>query len=270
MYRSLFVPLLLLLPLLGFAHGDMQHMQEGQQAAANPAALAAGAAFDNQGRLWIASAHDNYIWLRHSDDYGKTLSTPVKVNQQPEPIFVSAEISPKVAVGPDGTIYVTWSVLPKADPPHWWKINVRFARSTDDGKHFSKPVTINDDRGRYTHSYDALAVDHNGRVYIAWLDARNNKAAAAANQSYRGLSVYYTWSDDDGQSFASNHKLADHSCECCRIALSPTPNGQMAAFYRMVYSGQIRDHAFSILRTQGQPKQPERATFSNWHITACP
>jgi hypothetical protein len=228
--------------------------------------LGASAAFDAQGRLWVADAVDGHVRLRHSDDLGKTFNTPVPVNATPEPIYAEGENRPKLAFGPDGEIFVSWS-QPRAKP---WTGFVRFARSLDGGAHFSAPITVHRDRAEIPHRFDALAVDGKGRVVLAWIDKRDQAAAEAAGKPYLGAAVYYAWSDDRGASFVPERKLAAHSCECCRIALSKTPQGEVVAFFRAVYGDNIRDHAYAALRTDGGPTQTERATFSGWHIAGCP
>ncbi|MBP1474142.1 exo-alpha-sialidase [Frateuria sp. MAH-13] len=228
--------------------------------------LGASAAFDAQGRLWVADAADGHVRLRHSDDLGKTFSAPVPVNATPEPIYAEGENRPKLAFGPKGEIYVSWS-QPRAKP---WTGFVRFARSLDGGAHFSAPLTVHHDRAEITHRFDALAVGGKGRVVLAWIDKRDQAAAEAAGKPYLGAAVYYAWSDDRGASFVRERKLAAHSCECCRIALSHTPQGDIAAFFRAVYGDNIRDHAFAVLRTDGGASHAERATFSDWHIAGCP
>lgn len=228
--------------------------------------LGASAAFDAQGRLWVVDAADGHVRLRHSDDLGKTFSTPVPVNTSPEPIYAEGENRPKLAFGPKGEIYVSWS-QPRAKP---WTGFVRFARSLDGGAHFSAPVTVHHDRAEITHRFDALAVDGKGRVVLAWIDKRDQAAAQAAGKPYLGAAVYYTWSDDRGARFVPERKLAEHSCECCRIALAQTPRGDVATFFRAVYGDNIRDHAFAVLRTDGAASHAERATFSHWHIAGCP
>jgi hypothetical protein len=228
--------------------------------------LGASAAFDTQGRLWVVDAADGHVRLRHSDDLGKTFSAPMPVNATPEPIYAEGENRPKLAFGPDGEIYVSWS-QPRAKP---WTGFVRFARSLDGGTHFSIPITVHRDRAEITHRFDALAVDGKGRVVVAWIDKRDQAAAEAAGKPYLGAAVYYAWSGDRGASFVPERKLAAHSCECCRIALSKTPNGEVVAFFRAIYGDNIRDHAYATLRTDGGPAQAERATFSGWHIAGCP
>lgn len=256
--RRLLILLLCLAVAPVFAHEPMAMPKEPP--------LGASAAFDAQGRLWVADAAGGHVRLRHSDDLGKTFSAPVPVNATPEPIYAEGENRPKLAFGPKGEIYVSWS-QPRAKP---WTGFVRFARSLDGGAHFSAPLTVHHDHAEITHRFDALAVDGQGRVMLAWIDKRDQARAEAAGKPYLGAAVYYAWSDDRGASFVPERKLAEHSCECCRIALSRTPQGDIATFFRAVYGDNVRDHAFAVLRTDGGASHAERATFSDWHIAGCP
>jgi hypothetical protein len=258
--RRLLLVLICLLPWAAFAHDGMHmDMPKGPE-------LGASAAFDNHGRLWLVDTADGHVRLRHSDDDGRTLSAPVEVNAKAERIYAEGENRPKIAFGPHDEIYVSWS-QPRAAP---WTGFVRFARSLDHGEHFSTPLTVHHDRAEITHRFDALAVDGRGRIVIAWIDKRDVIAATAKGKPYLGAAVYYSWSDDGGLSFVPERKLVDQSCECCRIALARTPDGEVAAFFRSIYGDNIRDHAWAVLHTDGQPSHAERATFSDWQIAGCP
>jgi hypothetical protein len=258
--RSSILALLCLLPLAVAAH-DMPGMRMSHEPA-----LGASAAFDAHGRLWVVDAADGHVRLRHSEDFGKTLSVPVEVNPVAEPIYDEGENRPKIAFGPKGQLYVSWS-QPRAKP---WTGFVRFARSLDGGQHFSAPITVHHDHAEITHRFDALAVDGHGRIVVAWIDKRDMEAAHARGKPYLGAAVYYAWSDDEGRSFAPERKLADQSCECCRIALARTPQGDIGAFFRAVYGDNIRDHGYAMLRATGATAPPQRATFDQWHIAGCP
>ena len=258
--HTLLLFLITLLPITAPAHDT--HMA----GMTHEHALGAGAAFGPHGRLWVVTVHDGHVWLRHSDDLGKTLSAPTVINEVAERIYDSGENHPKIAFGSKGQIYVTWS-HPLEKP---WTGYVRFARSLDGGRHFSAPVTVNHDLAKITHRFDALAVAGNGDVVVAWIDKRDLEAAKTAGKPYPGAAIYYSWSGDGGRTFAPDHKLMDHSCECCRIALARTPDGKVATFFRGVFGDDIRDHAFAMLPTGGHASHATRATFSGWHIAACP
>jgi hypothetical protein len=253
---------LLLLPFAGFAHAAPM---AGMHIHAEPE-LGASAAFDAHARLWLVTARDGHVLLQHSDDFGQTLSAPVEVNRVAEKIYDEGENRPKVALGPRGQIYVSWSE-PLAKPYTGY---VRFARSLDGGRHFSAPITVNHDLAPITHRFDALAVAGNGDVVVAWIDGRGEVAAKAAGKPYLGKAIWYSWSSDGGKTFVPGRKLMDHSCECCRIALARAPDGDVATFFRGVFGDNIRDHAFAVLRTDGHVDQPERVTFSSWQVAACP
>ncbi|MFK2877198.1 sialidase family protein [Rhodanobacter hydrolyticus] len=258
--RNLITILLCLLSFTAVAH-DMPGM-----AMAGGPALGASASFDAHGRLWVVDAANGHVRLRRSDDLGRTLSLPVDVNAVAEPIYDSGENRPKIAFGPKGELYVSWS-QPRAKP---WTGFVRFARSLDDGAHFSAPLTVHHDTAEITHRFDALAVDGQGRVLLAWIDKRDLEAAKARGEPYLGAAVYYSWSSDEGRTFVPERKVMDNSCECCRIALARTPDGGIAALFRGVFGDNIRDHAYALLPTNDGPVHAARTTFSNWHIAACP
>ncbi len=259
MLRLLIILLCLLSPTLLAHEGMSMDMPKGPE-------LGASAAFDSHGRLYVVDAANGHVRLRHSNDDGRTLSAPVEVNAIAEPIYAEGENRPKIAFGPHDELYVSWS-QPRAKP---WTGFVRFTRSLDRGEHFSKPLTVHHDHAEITHRFDALAVDGNGRIVIAWIDKRDVIAAMAQGKPYLGAAVYYSWSDDGGASFVPERKLVDQSCECCRIALARLPDGKVAAFFRNIYGDNIRDHAYAVLRTDGQNSRVERATFSDWQIAGCP
>lgn len=259
MFRQVVILLLaMVMATPALAHHDMPMGAEP--------ALGASAAFAPDGRLWVVTAHDGHVWLRHSDDFGKTLSHAIAVNAEAEAISAEGENRPKIALGSHGEIYVSWT-HPLSKP---WTGFIRFARSLDGGKHFSAPITVHHDRAQITHRFGALAVDAAGHVLVAWIDKRDLAAAKVAGKTYAGAAVYYAWSTDRGKSFQAERKLADHSCECCRIAVAPTPDGGIGVFWRSVYGDNIRDHSHAVVH-YGQPAPTvARATFTGWRIAGCP
>ena len=263
MRKLLLTLCLLCLVQSAIAHEEHTH---NKTTTAARATLAVSTLFDGQGRLWRAEADGGRVMVSRSDDNGHTFRTPVAVNPQPEKVGGEGELRPKIAFGKNGEIYITWTqALDKPYAGH-----IKFSRSLDDGKSFSVPVIVNRNTDPITHRFESLAMADDGTIYVAWIDKRDLQAAKAAGRKYDGAAIYVAVSRDGGASFGAEYKVADGSCECCRIALAAEPGGTAVIFWRHVYDGNIRDHAVARIGPQGVLKEPVRATFGNWKIDACP
>lgn len=258
--------LLLALGVAAIGHGaDAAAHRHG---AMNPASaeLGAAAAFDAHGSLWVVSKVSGHLAVRESTDFGQSWSSPVLVTPRPEPTDIGGDARPKIAVGPRGGLYVTWT-KPLAKP---YTGEVKLSRSLDGGRTFSSPIIVHHDRQEITHRFDALTVNARGQVFVAWIDKRDGAIAAAKGKPYRGAAVYFAVSDDRGATFRGDFKAADHTCECCRIALVPTADGNVTALWRHVFAPDVRDHASATLHPDGVVTGMRRATFDDWHSDACP
>lgn len=224
------------------------------------------ALFDSQGRLWVVFVDGAHVWLARSDDAGASYGAAVRVNAAPETIYADGENRPVLGLGHNGVIFVAWTRQNSAT----YSGDIRFARSVDGGRHFSAVTTINDDGLLTSHRFVALAVSPSGTLYLAWLDKRDQVAAQAAGATYAGAALYYTVSTDDGSTFARNRKVADHSCECCRLSLAPAGAEDMQVLWRHVFDeGRVRDHAIATLAPE-TASAPARATDDQWLIDGCP
>lgn len=233
-----------------------------QASLARPA-LAVTAVFDGRGGLWLARVEGGHLFVSRSEDKGKTFGAAVRVNPAPENIAADGENRPKIAATPEGGVYVAYtSSLEKPFSGH-----IRFSRSTDGGKTFSEPIIVNDNREVISHRFEAMAVDSRGRIHLAWLDKRDQSAAQKKGLAYAGAAVYYAVSDDGGASFQPNLKAADHSCECCRVAMALDADEMPVIFWRHIYGKNERDHA--MLRLDGK-SSPIRVSFDRWEVDACP
>jgi len=232
--------------------------------------LGTSAAVDPQGRLWIARTEPAgtgaFVVLQMSADMGKTWSAPRRVQQAPEPVEANGEARPQLAFGDKGQVYVSYTR--PLGKPHTGEI--RFARSLDGGQTFSAPVTVHRNRDLITHRFNAMVVDKAGRLYIAWIDKRDAEAARARKRKYAGAATYFAVSEDGGARFKGDYKIADHTCECCRIALALDTNGKAVALWRHVFAPNVRDHALAVLAPDGTASAPIRSTFDDWRIDACP
>jgi hypothetical protein len=215
--------------------------------------------FDSNHRLWRAAASGDHVVVSYSDDEARTFSTPVRVNAQPERIAADGDNRPKIAVAPDGTIHVTYT----AHLSQPYAGNIRLSRSTDAGRTFSPPVTVNDNGDPISHRFESIILAPNGRLHIVWIDKRDQ---AAAGQDYAGAALYYAESDDGAQ-VGANRKVIDHSCECCRIALALDRDDTPVIAWRQIFGEKTRDHA--LQRLDGR-SPVIRVAEDNWNIDACP
>ena len=257
---SLFLPC----PSVSAQHAG--HAAMTQSGPAVRADLGATAAFDARGVLWAAHKDNGRVAVSRSDDAGRTWSTPVYVNAVAEPTDTGGDARPKLAIGAGGQLYVTWT-RPLAKP---YTGEILFARSLDGGRSFSPVMTVHADRQQITHRFDAITVNKQGQIIVVWIDKRDGVAAARLKKDYRGAAVYYAVSDDNGASFRGDYKLAEHSCECCRIALLAQEDGSVTALWRHVFEPNIRDHALARLTPDGRAGPLRRATFDDWRVDVCP
>ncbi|MET0535088.1 MAG: sialidase family protein [Steroidobacter sp.] len=250
----------LLLGLLQAAHAAMTH---------GPG-LGTTAAFDHQGRLWIVRTEPvdktAHVIVQRSDDRGATWQPPIRVTTNAEPVSADGENRPKLAFGTRDELYVTWT----SPTSERFTGDIRFTRSLDGGKTWAAPSVIHRDRQVITHRFESMLVDQAGRIWAAWIDKRDLSIAQAAKRKYSGAAVYYAYSDDRGSTWKGDFKLADHSCECCRIALALDEQGRAVAMWRHVFDPNERDHAFAVLQPDGKKVVTERVTFDRWKIDACP
>lgn len=240
--------------------------EEHTKHAAQAAPLAISLAFDTQGTLWRASVKDGFVVVDASHDMGKTFSAPVKVNTTPQKIGADGEARPKIALSKEGNVYVTWTeALRKPFSGYVW-----FARSVNGGKTFEQTFTVHQDKAEITHRFDALHIAPNGEITVLWVDKRDLEAAKKSGKKYDGAAIYYAVSADNGKSFVPEKKLADSSCECCRIVTATKPDGTVVALWRHVFEGSERDHMIAEVPHQEIFAKPHRATFGHWQIDGCP
>lgn len=261
MKRLLFL-ILLALPALAQTH---QH-------GAMPAANTADGSFnpfvvtDVRGRFYLVyvqrKGNQSDVMLRYSTD-GREFSAPVRVNDRDGDAAVRNENPPKVAVAANGDVYVCW-----ASERERWKGDIRFSRSTDGGKTFSKALTLNSDaRGAPTgHAFQSLTVDRTGKIYVVWIDERNKTKAD------RGAEIWLTTSTDHGWTFAPDHRVLSDVCECCRTSLQVDAAGTLYLTYRTVpRSGPMqRDIILARSVDAGRAFTETVVSKDGWEINGCP
>jgi hypothetical protein len=234
--------------------------------------LAVGAAFAPDGSLWLVGLNaENQMFIQSAPpSVGPSSyqwSAPRVIDTGGDIISADGENRPKLAFGPKGWVVISYS-KPLAK---LYTGMIRMLRSEDGGRTFSAPFTVHADRQEITHRFESIAFDARGILHTVWVDKRDGELAPKLGKksSYVGAAIYRNESQDGGASFGADLKLADHSCECCRIALTPGSDGAMRAMWRHVFETNTRDHGFAALATE-RTVAVVRATLDDWHIDACP
>lgn len=118
---------------------------------------------------------------------------------------------PWAEVAPDGSnLYLVW-----ADGRSGTDVDVFFKRSTDGGETWEKAIRVNDDppNNRKQQKWPRMSVAPNGRIDIAWYDYRNDSKLVPKDDIEFFLGdlndVYYSFSEDDGESFSRNLRVTD-------------------------------------------------------------
>ncbi len=227
--------------------------------------LGSSATFAPDGSVLAVAKDGDHVALYRSADLGKTWSKPEVVNAQPEDIAADGESRPKIAFASDGGLLVSWT-HPLSKP---YTGAVRLARAAD-GQHFAAPLTVHSDTAEITHRFESMLALPGNKVLVAWIDKREYEAAKAKKTPYRGAGIYAAMSLDGGKSFQREVKLADHSCECCRLGAAVDQDGAPLLLWRHVFEPNERDHALARLKPDGTLNTMQRATFDHWKLDGCP
>lgn len=159
--------------------------------------MAIDRSFGRRGRIhlvWLSATIDpalgglpattNPILGAHSDDGGRTFSSPVVVSDPAR----SRVVAPALALGPNHQVNVAYYDLGRdirdyqglEGPPWEGEWSIVSATSPDGGRSFTRQAVVDTHvvpPGRvmliFTMPPPALAADGSGRVYVSWWDARN-------------------------------------------------------------------------------------------------
>lgn len=228
--------------------------------------LAIGAALAPDGALWVAGLNDaGRLQVRRAPRPGQAWEEAWMPDIGQDRVAADGESRPKIAFGAQGQMVIAWT-QPLARP---FTGEIRLISSDDGGQTFTRPMTVHDDRQIITHRFEAVRFDAQGRLHVLWIDKRDAERARSAGLPYRGAAVYRSVSLDGGRSFLGDQCLAHHACECCRIALAQDDRG-LVAMWRHVFEPNHRDHAFARIPEGPACITPQRATWDEWALDACP
>ena len=170
------------------------------------------------------------LMLACSRDGGRTFQPPVFVNDDAR-AAPAGHTFHDLAIGPDGTIYVSW--LDSRGPEA-----VHRSYSAGDADHHRDPPT---------------ADNHNGHGGHSTTDVRVAR------------------STDGGQTFSTGIVVARNTCQCCRTAVFIDKDGAVYVAWRQIYDDNIRDIAFASSSDGARSfSEPTRVHTDGWKIEGCP
>jgi hypothetical protein len=156
------------------------------------------------------------VLYRSSADHGQTWSEPKQIEEGNAAFSHNRKWGLKADPNSDN-IYAVWyghpnprASLPADDRDVYLRV------SHDSGRTWEDRVVVNDDSAQQNvhHMHPNLSVAPNGRLDIVWMDSRNSPippgTMTTPNVAYVGhQDVYWTYSLDNGRTFAPNVKVTD-------------------------------------------------------------
>jgi hypothetical protein len=237
---------------------------------------------------WVAHRESTGdVMVARLNRAGEVVSQPARVNPTAGMATAWRGDPPSLAVAPDGTVYVVWTAR-TATADGKKATDVMFSVSNDGGQTFAAPLRVNDDSVPSDHGMHSLAVNADGRVFVAWLDGRNpqpdidmpetpsgmnhNMPADQKMQHHEGnREIFTAYSTDTGKSFSPNLRVAGQVCPCCKTSLSVGPDGRVFVSWRQVLPGSFR-HIAVASSTDGAATFGPAVIVSDdaWRLAACP
>jgi hypothetical protein len=227
---------------------------------------------------WTASAEKiSDIYVSISNDSGATFRDPVRVNDVEGDARASGEQAARVLIGAGNIIHVIWPSRREGQAV------IRYAKSIDGGRSFSKATTVAGDRSPGMRGWESAALLHDGGVHAAWLDGRNaaptghhhghGSSGRSPSRSARGAGAprqdlfYATWKGDEPE---EDRLLAERVCFCCKTAVA-TSGDHVYVAWRHIFPDSIRDIAVARSTDKGVTfGAPVRLSEDGWKIEACP
>ena len=231
-----------------------------------PRAVATGifpqVAVRTTGDLSLLTVEGGDLWYLSSPDGGDSFPARVRVNETPHEVMAHGENIPILVLRSMRELYVVWQgrAADHKDSNHEASA-LRFARSTDWGLTFSKPVPV--DPGSQSQGFYTMRVSPKGIVYVAWL--------GGGEHGGEGSGVYVARSTNRGVSFEKSVRVASSVCPCCRPSFSFDDGDTVYISWRGVSHGDVRDIQVASSSDAGITwSKPTGIAEDNWHLNACP
>jgi hypothetical protein len=188
--------------------------------------------------------------------------------------FVNWADHPKLAIADNGDWWTFWLQMEGEGTYHY---GIRVVHSSDEGVHWSSPITPHTDGVPSEHGFVSMTADGANRMRFIWLDGRvsardTHSEAASGTDSHAshaaGMSLRGTVIDHRGN-LTEDAELDGNTCSCCWTALLRRPDASYLAAWRDRSDQEIRDIAFAR-HTDSEWQVMGLVHADNWKIAACP
>ena len=135
---------------------------------------------------WNEQVRDHTdIFFSKSSDYGKSFDKPVNISNSP----LRTEDS---AIGVfENNVYIVWNDMTKSST------DIFFAKSTDSGEAFGKPINLSNTAGSPILNRDGSLAVSDEKIFVVWYDE-------SAKDNY----IFFTRSTDEGETFSTPINLS--------------------------------------------------------------
>ncbi len=226
---------------------------------------------------YSGDARHGDLFYARSTDNGATLSSALQVNSPGSAIAAGTIRGAQMAVGKAGRVHVAWNGSSEAKlqgplNPDSGKPGapMLYTRLNHAGNGFEP------ERNLMHQSFGldgggSVAADHIGNVFVAWHGIATDTKNEADIQGEARRQVWVARSDNNGDSFADEHKAwqqATGACACCGMKIFAARNGTVHVLYRSATQDVHRDIYLITSRNYG--KSFQGSLLHKWEINACP
>ncbi|MBU3580368.1 exo-alpha-sialidase [Polynucleobacter sp. 73C-SIWE] len=233
------------------------------QGASLDCANAATPFFSPDGKLLLAWTANGVVSVGQSSDFGKTLTSTVKIAEHGKSLDVGSDARPQIVVDKQGNVFLAYAFFKDSN----WNAQINTARSTDAGSTFSSPASLVQDSS--SQRFPSVLIRPDNSIFISWIDKRLIAAAKQSGVKRLGGSIAYSFSNDGGKTLRTERFANESSCECCRIGGALDTKNQPVIVYRAIFSGGIRDQASQVISANGAEPM-RRVADDDWKTDACP
>ncbi|HKD06767.1 MAG TPA: hypothetical protein VKB79_12770 [Bryobacteraceae bacterium] len=203
----------------------------------------------------------NYVMSR---DYGKTFSTPIRVNNEPGTAMATGNIrGGQMAIGANGIVHVAWigsaAALPRAASNSG---PVLYARLNDARDRFEKSQHLN--QASWGADGASIAADSQNDVFVFW------HAQPPNGKDESNRRVWLAKSTDAGRSFAGEKVAFDEPtgvCVCCGSKAFVDVDDTVYLLFRAATEVVHRD--MYLLSSVDRGQRFHGSDVAAWNIGAC-